>query len=240
MKNPFILLREISLENFEKTKNNVQIIFQNIEKFILWIVGFSVGAIGIIISNFETFLKYFNHCELKKSLILFVASLIFGIFNRYSIIMFQTYFQHIENFIRLSLTNYDFPELEPENIENESDIITLINYFKNDYDLDYSHFYNNYIIADAIEQKNIISKLKKDHNELGKIYNKLYFDGLENVRGIYKQAFDLSEEKSKKLFYQPHSKVAMKFNIWKYLVDFFFIFSCLFFVLGVINLIISF
>ena len=240
MKSPFELLREIEFNSLERKTENFNNSILNIEKFILWIVSFSVGGIALIIGNMDKLKINFDECILKKSLVFLVASLLLGILNRYLIHHFQVYSQITDNFIRQHLTNHDFPDLSPDNISDENDFQKIIDRFKLDFDLDYSHYINEYENFDNYQKDIVIAELKERHDEIAKFLQKTFHEAQENIRETYKIAYGFSEKKSKKYYYMPQNKIAKRFNILKYFVDLTFVFCSLSFIIAIILLIIKF
>ena len=240
MKSPFELIREIEFNSLDKKTENFNNSVLNTEKFILWIVGFSVGGIALIIGNIDNLKINFDECTLKKSLVFLVSSLLLGILNRYLIHHFQVYSQLIDNFIRQQLANYDFPDLLPDSISEEKDFKIIIDRFKLDFDLDYSHYINEYENFDNYQKEIAIAELKERHEEISNFLQKTFYDAQENVRGIYKIAYGFSEKKSKKYYYMEQNEIAKRFNILKYFVDLTFVFCSLSFIIAIILLIIKF
>ena len=241
MKNPFELIREIELNNLDQKIKNFYVNILNIEKFILWIVGFSVGGIALIISNIDKLRLNYDDFHLKMALLFFITSVFLGIFNRFSIHQFLIYSQITDMFLRTSLSNYNFPTLNPESISNETDYFEIVDRFKLDFDLDYSRYINEYKNYSKPQQRiNAIKELKDKHQEISKFLQKTFTDGQENVRSIYKQAYNFSNKQSEKTYYSSQLRIAKKFNFWKWFVNLSFIFCSLTFILGTIILIIKF
>lgn len=55
MKRPFEFVRETFFENLDKIRENQRYNFNNSEKFMIWIVGFSIGGLSIIVTNMTNF-----------------------------------------------------------------------------------------------------------------------------------------------------------------------------------------
>ena len=239
MKNPYQLIREIEFNTLDNQEKNTQKNISYIENFIIWIVGFSVTAIGLIISNFEKLKLIIPSQNIQIILGFLVCSLFFGIFNRYSIFCFSINLQRIQQYIKISLSDFDFPELEPDNLSDNITFVELIDKFKLDYDLDYSRYYEEFHQLNTLEREKFINNLKLRYFEVGKFLNEAYNEGLEDVRNVYKDAYGFSEKKSKKLYYMDHSKIASRFKLWTKLVDLTFILCCLLFFIGILILVIS-
>ena len=225
MKNPFELIREIEFNNLDNSQKNFRTNISNIENFMLWIVGFTITGIGLIISNIEKLKKEIAFENVQTILVFFIVALFFGIFNRYAIFRLLVLSQSIENFVKLSLSNFDFPEINPENLETDITFEELIDRFRFDYDLDYSRYIEQYSLLNQSDKEKSFEDLKIRYFEIGEFLHKTYKEGLENVRNIYKEAYGLSEQKSRKIFYMEQSTISKKFNNWTYFVDLSYI-SC--------------
>lgn len=66
MKRPFETVTETFFENLDKLKENQRYNFNNSEKFMLWIVGFSIGGLSIIVTNLTQFNQSFSHSSLRQ------------------------------------------------------------------------------------------------------------------------------------------------------------------------------
>ena len=239
MKTPFELIREIEYGSLDRNNKNTNENISSIESFILWIVGFAVTMIVLIISNIEKLKLVINFIDIQTVLVLLISSLFFGIFNRYSIFRLRTINNIIENFIRSSLSNFDFPEINPDDLEEGITFEELIDRFKLDYNLDYNRYFEEYNNFNEFEKIAALEDLKLRHREIGHFLRETYHDGLENVRNVYKIAYGLSEKKSKNLFYMEQKMISKKFKIWLYFVDLTFIFCNLLFFISVLMLVVG-
>lgn len=239
MKTPFELIREIEYGTLDRNNKNSNENISSIESFILWIVGFAVTMIVLIISNMEKLKLVINFVDIQTILVLLISSLFFGIFNRYSILRLRTINNIIENFIRLSLSNFDFPEINPDDLEEGITFEELIDRFKLDYNLDYNRYFEEYSNFNELEKIAAFEDLKLRHTEIGHFLRETYQDGLEDVRNIYKIAYGLTEKKSRNLFYTEQKAISEKFKLWLYFVDLSFIFCNLLFFISVLTLVVG-
>lgn len=237
MKNPFALIREIELSNLENSQKNFRTNISNIENFILWIVGFTITGIGLIVTNLEKLRQENLYENIQLILILLLLALFFGIFNRYSIHFLLIFSQKIDNYIKISLSSFDFPEINKDKLEKNISIDKLIEKFKFDYDLDYSESIDHYMQSN--EKEKIIEDLKLKYIEIGLFLNANFNEGLDNVRNIYKEAYGYTEMQSKKIFYMDQSLVSKKFKIWRRLVDTSFIICCICFLTALIIMVLG-
>lgn len=225
MKNPFELIREIEFNNLDNSQINFRINISNIENFILWIVGFTITGIGLIVANLDKLKKEIAFENLQSILVFLIAALFFGIFNRYAIFRLLIVSQNIENYVKLSLSNFDFPEISPDKLPDNITFEELIDRFKFDYDLDYSRYIEQFNLLNQLEKDRSFADLKTRYLEIGEFLHKTYNEGLENIRDIYKEAYGLSDHKSRKIFYMERSAISKRFNNWTYFVDLSYI-SC--------------
>lgn len=79
MERPFENITKTFFDSLERTRENQKYNFSNSEKFMIWIVGFAIGGLSIIVSNTTTLNQSFSHCTIKTILCLLSISIIFGI-----------------------------------------------------------------------------------------------------------------------------------------------------------------
>jgi len=101
MKGPFETVTETFFENLDRLKENQRYNFSNSEKFMIWIVGFSIGGLFIIVSNLTQFNQSFSHNILKTILILLSISIISGIVYRWAFYLFQIQYPFVSASVRL-------------------------------------------------------------------------------------------------------------------------------------------
>jgi len=239
MKNPFELIREIAFNNLDSSQKDFRDNISNIENFILWIVGFSVTGIGLTVSNLEKLKTVTEFHNLQTILVFFTAALFFGVFNRYSIFRLLILSQSIEQYIKLSFSNIDFPEISPDSLPNNIMFEELVDRFKFDYNLDYSRHIEGYNSLNQNSKENALAELKKRHLEIGEFLRDNYNTGLENVRQIYREAYGISEAKSGRIFYTKQSEISKKFNNWTYFVDLSYIGCTVSFLIAMLVLVIG-
>src|SRR5690348_17672665 len=96
MKRPFDSIRETFFENLDKLKENQRYNFSNSDKYMVWVVGFAIGGLSIIVTNLTQFNQSFSHSIIKAVLILLSISIISGIIYRWSFYLWQVQYQNIE------------------------------------------------------------------------------------------------------------------------------------------------
>lgn len=120
MKSPYDVIIETVRDNlsrsFENSKNN----FSSLDKFIIWIVGYSTGATVLIISNFKYLDTVFPYCLLKTILLLLCISVGSGIAFRYALYLFQRLNQNIESYLIGAFSNEDVMGVDVDSLKNET------------------------------------------------------------------------------------------------------------------------
>ena len=99
MERPFDTRLRQTYGTLEKIKENFIFNFNQNDKILVWIVGFSVTAITLIVSNIADLSKNYSVCVLKTVLILLTASIVCGIIHRFSALIFLTKYQSIMFFL---------------------------------------------------------------------------------------------------------------------------------------------
>ena len=237
MKRPSEMIRDFFFENLEKSLENQRYNFSNSEKFMLWITGFSIGGLSIIVTNLTQFNQIFEYCVVKTILILLSISILFGIIFRWFFYKYQSQYQGIEFYLRGAFSNQDVMEIDPDDLSDENDIKEIVRRFKIDFDEDLSAFiqvYNNLGETGRSEMKN---DLKDYYKRLGEWAKKDYEAGISYVKETYKNAFGISEKKVDKLFEKNSSK---PLKISGFITSLALIISCLAFFLVIIILCIAY
>lgn len=146
MERPFQTVTRAFSENLDKLKENQRYNFDKAEKFMLWIVGFSIGGVSLIVTNLTQFNQTFNHNTVKAVLILLSIFIIAGIVYRWAFYLLQIHYQGIELYLQGAFSNEKIMEMEmePEDITNETDIKEVVRRLKVDFDEDMSYVLDGY------------------------------------------------------------------------------------------------
>jgi hypothetical protein len=233
MKRPFDTVRDLFFENLDKSLENARYNFSNSEKFMVWIVGFSIAGLSIIVTNLTKFNQDFNHCIIKTILILLSISIISGIIYRWAFYAFQTQFQSIEFYLRGAFSNPDIMETDPKDITNITDIKEVVRLLKMDFGEDDSFILELYEKEDSVGREILLKDLKEHYNKIGEWAKRDFELGLNYAKDTFKKAFGLSEKKADKLFKQTTVSL---FNIFCSITTIAFLLSCISFILVIIIL----
>lgn len=227
MKRPFDTLTETFFENLDRLRENQKYNFSNSEKYMIWIVGFSVGGLAIIVTNITSFNQLFSHCAVKSVLILLTTSIIAGIVYRWAFYMYQIQYQSIEFYLQGAFSAKEMMEIEPDDLSNEPDINEVIRRIKIDFGEDTSYVLEPYYQGDQSVKDYLLKDLINHYKKTGEWSKKDFEFAMEYIKDTFQKAFGLSDKKIEMLF---KSNSAKKLKLWGRIVVISFLISCLTFI----------
>lgn len=174
MKRPFETITETFFENLDKLKENQRYNFNNSERFMIWIVGFSIGGLSIIVTNLTGLNLSYSHCVIKLILILLSISIISGIIYRWTFYLYQIQYQNIEFYLQGAFSTKETMQTEPEDLSNETDIKEVIRRLKLDFNEDMSFILKDYIKANDTGKQFLLDDLKAYYKSIGTNVKKEY------------------------------------------------------------------
>jgi hypothetical protein len=213
MKRPLEAIRETMFENLDKLQENQKTNFENSEKFLLWVVGFSIAGITIIASNISEFRMKYDGSIVKSTLVLLTASIVSGIVYRWAFFHYQLQYQKIEFFLHGAFSNQEVVEVDSQDISEETDIMVVLRRIKLDYNEDYSAFLELYLRQNEVEKLETLTGLKKYYKILNDDAIIEYEFAKNHVKEIYKDAFGISDKTAGKIF-RPHNPRKFKLYGW--------------------------
>lgn len=237
MKSPFETVTETFFENLDKLKENQRYNFANSEKFMIWIVGFSIGGLSIIVTNFTQFNQSFSHFVVKTILMLLSLSIISGIIYRWAFYLFQIQYQNIEFYLQGAFSNKEIMDTDPDDLTDETDIKEVVRRLKSDFGEDTSFILDEYSKTNDAGKSFLLNDLKGHYKKVGESVKKEYEFAINYVKKTYKEAFGLSDKRINKLF---NSNTARKLKISGWTTAIAFFISCLSFIAVVVILCIAF
>ena len=233
MKRPFEVITEHSLKNLERVRENQLYNFSNSEKFMVWIVGFSIGGISIIFTNLTSLNELYIHSIIKLVLCCLCLSIITGLIYRYSFYKFQYYYQSIEFYLQGAFSKTQMMEVDPKDLSNINDIHEIVRLLKDDYDLDYFYVLETYNNYDESNKEIIRNNLKNNYKKTGESIKREYEFTQNYVKEVHMKGFGVSKKKIDKLLNRNPSKY---FKIYGAITTITFILSCLSFMFVIILL----
>jgi hypothetical protein len=233
MQRPFEAVREYFFENLDKLKENQRYNFSNSDKYMVWVVGFSIGGLSIIVTNLTQFNQTFSHSTIKIILVLLAISIISGILYRWAFYLWQIQYQNIEFYLQGAFSDKQIMETDPDDLTEETDIKEIVRRIKTDFGEDVSHVLPIYEQVNDKEKLFLLNDLKNHYKRTGEWTKREFEFAMNYVKDVYKTAFGLSQKQIDVLFNLDTSK-KLKFYGWA--VTIMFILSCLSFIAVVIIL----
>lgn len=233
MKRPFEIVKETFFENLDKLKENQRYNFSNSDKYMVWVVGFAIGGLSIIVTNLTQFNQSFSHCIIKTILILLAISIISGILYRWAFYIWQIQYQSVEFYLQGAFSDKEIMETNPDDLTNEKDIKEVVRRIKIDFGEDVSHILPIYEQANVDGKEYLLNDLKNHYKKVGEWAKRDFELAMTYIKDIYKTAFGLSQKKVDKLF---NSNTTKKLKFFGWMAAIMFLLSCLSFVTVVIIL----
>lgn len=237
MKSPFETVTEIFFESLEGHKENQRHNFDRSDKFMLWIVGFSVGGISLIAYNLSQFNQSFSHTTIKTILILLSVSIVTGIIYRWFFYLYQVQYQLIEFYLQGAFSNKEMMEMDPDDLTSETDIKEVVRRLNSDYGEDASFVLEDYQKATDAGKEFLLQDLKKHYRKVGEHVKKEYEFSMNYAKGVFKRAFGLSDKHADNLF---QAQPTRKFKLYGKITAMAFTISCLAFISVIVILCIKY
>lgn len=234
MKRPFELITESIFENLDKQRENQRFNFNNLDKFMIWIVGFAIGGLSLITTNITSIKEILDHHVIKIILILLTISIISGIVYRWSFYVYQIYYQNFEFYLHGAFSNKEMMEIEPEEIINETDIKEVVRRLKIDYDEDASFVLGTYDSLTTEGKILLLEDFKKHYKRVAESVKEEYAFALEYTKETFIKGFGINEKQYNKAF---SSNTGSRLKYYRNLTGFAFLLSCLSFIVVVIILV---
>ncbi len=211
MERPFDTRLRQTYDSLEKSKENFIFNFNQNDKILVWIVGFCVTAISLIISNVAKISDSYSACILKAVLILLAISIISGIIYRFSALLFLTRYQNAMFFLKGAFSQEDIMSDSARELKNPNDIHEIYQNIKMDFGHDYADIINLYNQSQTEETKNYyIEYLKSEYTRLAEWSANEYKYANNYIKGVFKNAFGFTEKKINKIFSKNNNSFYLK------------------------------
>lgn len=237
MKRPFDIVRETFFENLDKLKENQRYNFSNSDKYMVWVVGFSIGGLSIIVTSLTKFNNSFSHHIIKTVLVLLSTSIISGIIYRWAFYLWQIQYQSIEFYLQGAFSDKEIMDINADDLTDELDIKEVVRRIKSDFGEDVSHVLTIYNEVNEGGKLYLLNDLKNHHKKIGEWAKKDFELAINYVKDVYKNAFGLSQKKIDTLF---SSDTATRLKVLGWTVAIAFSLSCLSFITVIIILCIEY
>ena len=224
MKRPFDFVTELSLKTLNKSKDNFIYNFEQLDKILVWIIGFSIGAISLIVSNITDLKTVYCCCVIKQILILLCVSIVSGILYRISSLLYLVNYQKIIFYLEGAFSENEMMIIEEEKLDANITIHEIHQKIKTGFDKDYSDVIDLYNNAETEQSKKFyLDYLIEEYRRLA-IWSKNEYDySINYVKNVIGKAFGLTEKQNEKLQNKTNNSFYLK--LW--------------FLIGVISLLVS-
>lgn len=212
MKGPYEVITESVFKSLDQLKENQRYNFSNSEKFLLWIVGFSIGGISIIVTSLAQFSDSYSHIIIKIILTLLSISVICGIIYRWHIHLYFIQYQKVEFYLQGAFSNEKMMDIEADDISDEKDIKEVIRRLKNDFGEDASYVLEIYNNISEEKKAILLEDFKNHYTNISKNVKQQYKLTKDYVKETMTKAFGISEKKFDRLINQDTGKQLNKFG----------------------------
>ena len=212
MERPFEAILNISYDSLKKSNENFIFNFNQIDKILVWIVGFSITAISLIVSNITDLNINYSPSIIKIVLIFLMNSIVFGILFRISALLYLNRYQSVMFFVEGAFSNRKMMPFDTDKKVYIDDIHQIYQKIKNDFDEDYSdivELYNNENQSNEFK-KNHIEYLNQEYYRLTEWSSNEYKIANEYVKEVFQKTFDISRKKIDKLFKDKNHSFYLK------------------------------
>lgn len=212
MKRPFDFVTELSLRNLNKSKENLIYNFEQLDKILVWIIGFSIGAISLIVSNIVDLKTVYNYCEIKQTLFLLCFSIISGIIYRISSLICLVNYQKIIFSLEGAFSKNEMMIINEEKLNENINIHEIHQKIKNGFGKDYSDVLELYNKSETEQSKKFyLEYLIEEYKRLASWSKKEYDYSINYVKNAIKKAFGLSEKQNERLIKKANNPNYIKF-----------------------------
>lgn len=138
MERPFDTILRQAYSTLEKTEKNFVFNFNQNDKILVWIVGFSITAITLIVFKIADLNKTYDNGILKTALLLLIITVISGILYRIFALLFMTKYQSKMFFLEGAFSKEKTMPTEVTDLKDINNIHEIYQKIKSDFDFDYT------------------------------------------------------------------------------------------------------
>lgn len=211
-KTPFTAITEIFYEQIAEQKGDAIYKYSQIDKILVWIVGFAITGFSLIISNKIDFKELYQKQITIIILSLLLLCILNGILYRISSLFSVSHFQQLIFKLKGSFMSDEMMNTEP--LKEDIDNITFIN---NEIFINYGHNYDDivrrYFSSEDEKEKAILLKyLIQEHNQLAAIAKKGEEHSHKYVISTFQEIFGINDKQFKKI---ETTNITNKFKFWE-------------------------
>ena len=237
-KNPYVVLKEIAKESYNRDKESLNFFFSHSDKLITWLIGFAVGGITLIVANFKSLMDA-NPNNIRLIIILLSSTIIFGLLYRLVAYFYLAKNKSLENYFSGYFSDVDMTPVVAEDISNAT-INEMLEHIEFDFGKSPAEF-------NPEGQELILESLKDYYLSLVE-YSKKHFEiGVNSLAETYEKAYKIKKTVTLRLFQiafglEEGKGIPIGFHLirWKRSVSFLFTASVISFLLCTIAICILF
>lgn len=215
MERPFDTVLGQVFGTLEKTERNFIFNFNQNDKILVWIVGFSITAITLIITKITDLSKTYSNGILKTALLLLIIVVISGVIYRFSALLFLTKYQNKIFFLEGAFSKEKIMPTEINELKQDFDIFQIHQKIKSDFDFDYSDIIDLFNASKTEESKKYYTNyLREEYLRIGEWAKTDYENSINYIKGVYKNTFGLSKKSIDKIFKGKNETFYFKLYAW--------------------------
>lgn len=231
MQSPFDAIIQVLKERLQSEFENQRYNLEQLEKFVLWIVGFSTGTIALLISNASFF--HLQHSFSKLLLFLLCISIGAGIIFRYSLFKYRAPLQRGQSFLWGAFQDIDVMSIDADDMSNETDIFKIVNSLSFDFGLDFSFVLKDYHQLTNELKDQVLLDLKTRHHQASLYAKESYRIAIAHLKESFSKAYGINEAEFNKALKSSNGETIRAFLKW---INITFWISCCSFLLTLILL----
>lgn len=227
MEKPFDTILRKVYGNLEKTEKNFILNFNQNDKILVWIVGFSVTALTLIVSKITDLNKTYDKGILKTVLLLLIITVISGIIYRIFALLFMTKYQNRMFFLEGAFSMEKIMPTKVPDLTEINDIHEIYQIIKSDFDFDYSDVIQLYNSTENPESKKYyLDYLKSEHKRIGEWAKNNYEYGIKYVKSVFKDTFGFSDKLIERKFQAKNDLIYLRSYRWICTISIYSCFLC--------------
>jgi hypothetical protein len=119
MKRPFDTILELFRNNIARSTELANRNFEFLHQFTIWLLGFSIGAMYLIGSNFLNLKSVLSYGTIKAILIILAISVIAGILHRIFLFLYQVLYNTNVFYAEGAFSNETIMSQNPKDVSQE-------------------------------------------------------------------------------------------------------------------------
>lgn len=235
--NPYEGIKHIAKTAYEQDKKTFELTFDYSDKFITWLLGFSVAGISLIIGNYDKLNKF---ASINCVIVLLALTIIFGLLYRLAAYTIMVKNRNLENYF----AGY-FGDLDIWPVKVEEDIFNftreqMINLIKYDFNQDLKDYHKS-------DEEPNPDDLKRYYLDLIEHSKKYFYIAANSLGETYETAYKVKKEKTVELLEMAFGLKEASKNLtgydaifWQRLIRFLFVVSVFSFLICTIIITFSF